>query len=335
MECNHCNTMNHEMVSKTIDTTDRIGDYTLTTHGLSKSYKNILVVNNLNITVPSHGIYGFLGPNGAGKSTTLKMVLGLTRSSSGSIQLFNMPFNLPHRVELLNRVGALIETPSYYPNLTARENLEIVRSLKGLKHSEIDEVLRAVKLDTLQTQKKLVRQFSLGMKQRLGIAKALMGKPPFIILDEPTNGLDPEGIHEIRALIKSLPEKYCTTVLVSSHILSEIDQIADYIGIIDQGNMKFQGSLQSLHSQGKSWLEIRTNNNPAAYQILLDAQLIKPHTNINPQWIIVPSTHDHMAAQICRTLSNHQIDLLRMEERTETLEHIFLKITGSPYKGGE
>lgn len=344
----------------------------VTTHGLTKTYRDVAVVNNLNLTVPLHGVYGFLGPNGAGKSTTLKMILGLTHQSAGSITVLGRPFDSAHRVEILKHIGALIESPSYYPNLTARENLEIVRSLRCLEKAEIDEVLSIVKLDAPQTQKKKVAHFSLGMKQRLGIAKALLGKPSLIVLDEPTNGLDPEGIHEIRALIKSLPERYNTTVLVSSHILSEIDQMADNIGIIHHGNMKFQGSLESLHAQGKSWLEIRTGDNAAACQALATAGLVSsqagdastknasdglhfalhnaspdlPQSSSQPSfpfayqtstpgWLAIPDASDEVATRVYRTLAQNNIDLLRMEERKDTLEDIFLKITGSRYIGGE
>lgn len=241
-------------------------------------------------------------------------------------------------------------------------------------------MLNIVKLDAPQTLKKRVTHFSLGMKQRLGIAKALLGKPALILLDEPTNGLDPEGIHEIRALIKSLPDRYNTTVLVSSHILSEIDQMADNIGIIHHGNMEFQGSLESLHAQGRSWLEIRTGDNTAALHVLTAAGLMAPqvrdasasngsdgahfapgggspsavqstHQTGSPfaaqaasqaslqataqGWLTIPDASDEVAARVYRTLAQNNIDLLRMEERKDTLEDIFLKITGSRYMGGE
>ena len=214
------------------------------TFGLSKRYGDSLSVSNLDMTVSEGKIYGFLGPNGAGKSTTLKMLLGLVRPSGGEIDVFGKRFNSKNRMKILKNIGSLIETPSYYGHLTGKENLEIIQTILKVPKSNIDKVLKIVRLES-QAEKK-VRAYSLGMKQRLGIASAMLAFPKLLILDEPTNGLDPSGIHEIRNLVKSLPDLYDCTILISSHMLSEIELIADDIGILNHGRLLFEGSLDEL-----------------------------------------------------------------------------------------
>lgn len=220
------------------------------TNGLTKKYGDNISVNNLDMTVREGTIYGFLGPNGAGKSTTLKMLLGLAHPMKGEIDIFNKRFNSKNRINILRDIGSLIETPSYYGHLTAHENLKICAMILDVPYSNIDDVLKIVRLDKQQSKK--VSAFSLGMKQRLGLASALLSFPKLLILDEPTNGLDPAGIQEMRELIRSLPEKYDMTVIVSSHLLSEIDQMVDDIGIIANGKMMYQGTLESLHELDKT-----------------------------------------------------------------------------------
>lgn len=226
------------------------------TNSLTKVYGGQICVSNLNMCVPAQRIYGFLGPNGAGKSTTLKMLLGLVTPTKGEIDLFGNRVNAKNRMEILREVGSLIESPSYYGHLTARENLKIFAALLDVPDHNIDKVLEIVRLD--KQQSKLTAKFSLGMKQRLGLAAALLSFPKLLILDEPTNGLDPAGIQEIRELIQSLPKEYGMTVIVSSHLLSEIDQIAEDIGIIANGKLMYQGGLDRLHEAdaGKSLEEI-------------------------------------------------------------------------------
>ncbi len=215
------------------------------TNGLSKRYKDVLSVNSLDMNVKEGHIYGFLGPNGAGKSTTLKMLLDLVKPTAGEIDIFGKRLNSKTRIEILANIGSLIESPSYYGHLTAAENLRILQILLDVSPSNINEVLHIVRLD--RQHSKRVSSYSLGMKQRLGLAGALLSFPKLLILDEPTNGLDPAGIQEMRELIRSLPEKYGMTVIVSSHLLSEIDQMADDIGIIANGKMMYQGPLNLLH----------------------------------------------------------------------------------------
>ena len=216
-------------------------EYIITTEKLTKKYKNFTSVNKVSLHIKKGSIYGFLGPNGAGKSTTMKMLLGLTAPTSGSFQIDGKQF--PNdRLTILKRIGSFIEAPSFYANLTGRENLDIIRRILGLPQNAVEDALDLVGLS--QFGDRLAKKYSLGMKQRLGLAGALLGRPPILILDEPTNGLDPSGIHEIRNLIKSLPTFYDCTVLISSHMLSEI--IADDIGILNHGRMLFEGSLDDL-----------------------------------------------------------------------------------------
>lgn len=215
------------------------------TQSLSKRYGDSLIVKGINLSVMEGTIYGFCGPNGAGKSTTLKMLLGLVRPTEGEISLFGREMTAKNRIEILRQTGSLIESPSYYAHLTGRENLEILQGLLKVPKENVDKVLKIVRLDG--QGKKKVSNYSLGMKQRLGLAGALLNFPKLLILDEPTNGLDPAGIQEMRELIRSLPEKYGMSVIISSHLLSEIDQIVDDIGIIANGKLKYQGSLERLH----------------------------------------------------------------------------------------
>lgn len=218
-------------------------EYIITTEKLTKKYKNFTSVNKVSLHIKKGSIYGFLGPNGAGKSTTMKMLLGLTAPTSGSFQIDGKQF--PNdRLTILKRIGSFIEAPSFYANLTGRENLDIIRRILGLPQNTVEDALDLVGLS--QFGDRLAKKYSLGMKQRLGLAGALLGRPPILILDEPTNGLDPSGIHEIRNLIKSLPTFYDCTVLISSHMLSEIELIADDIGILNHGRMLFEGSLDDL-----------------------------------------------------------------------------------------
>jgi ABC-2 type transport system ATP-binding protein len=211
-------------------------NYILQTENLCKNFKGQCAVNNISLTIKEKSVYGLLGPNGAGKSTTLKMVTGMLNKTSGKIIFEGHPWS---RKDLKN-IGTLIESPPLYENLTAKENLKVRTTLLGLKDSRIDEVLQTV--DLTNTGKKRAGQFSMGMKQRLGIAIALLNHPKLLILDEPTNGLDPIGIQDLRALIRSFPEQGITVIL-SSHILSEVELIADHIGIISNGILGYEGKI--------------------------------------------------------------------------------------------
>ena len=234
------------------------------TKNLTKSYADFVAVSGLNLHVPKGAVYGFLGPNGAGKSTTMKMFLGLTKPTSGSFTIDGKRYP-ENRVEILREIGSFIEAPAFYGNLSGEENLEIIRRILGLPKSSVPEALETVGLTPFK--KRLARKYSLGMKQRLGLAGALIGRPPILILDEPTNGLDPVGIHEIRTLIRSLPEKFDCTVLVSSHLLSEIELMADYVGILNHGHLLFEGTLEELKENAVS----RGYNLEEMFLALIDA----------------------------------------------------------------
>ena len=213
------------------------------TKNLTKSYGDFTAVSKVSLHVPKGSVYGFLGPNGAGKSTTMKMFLGLTKPTSGSFVIDGKQYP-KERVAILKEIGSFIEAPAFYGNLTGEENLDIIRKILGLPKSAVAEALELVGMT--QFKKRLAKKYSLGMKQRLGLAGALIGQPPILILDEPTNGLDPVGIHEIRTLIRSLPQKFRCTVFVSSHLLSEIELMADEIGILNHGELLFEGTLEQL-----------------------------------------------------------------------------------------
>lgn len=213
------------------------------TKNLTKSYGSFTAVSHVNLHIRKGTVYGFLGPNGAGKSTTMKMFLGLTRPTLGSFQINGKTF--PNdRVAILKEIGSFIESPAFYGNLTGEENLDIIRRILKLPKGSVEDALELVGLTEFKDRP--AKKYSLGMKQRLGLAGALIGHPPILILDEPTNGLDPVGIHEIRTLIRSLPEQYDCTVLVSSHLLPEIELMADDIGILNHGHLLFEGSMEQL-----------------------------------------------------------------------------------------
>ena len=221
---------------------------------LSKKSGSSYRVKNLSMSIPKSCVYGFLGPNGAGKTTTLKMILGLIKKDAGEIKMFGEDVSAKNLLSLLHKTGSLIENPGGYPHLSGLENMQIIAKLKGVNESEIEKALKTVRL--YEQKDKKLGAYSLGMKQRLGIAMALLGDPKLLILDEPSNGLDPAGIMEIRNLITSLPKERDITVLISSHLLNEIEQMADYVGIIHKGQMLYQGKLSELESTGENLEQI-------------------------------------------------------------------------------
>ncbi|WP_066716177.1 lantibiotic protection ABC transporter ATP-binding protein [Clostridium sp. Marseille-P299] len=228
----------------------------LKTTDLCKKFKGQIAVNNVSLNIEKNSIYGLLGPNGVGKSTTLKMITGILKPTSGSIEFDGHIW----KRDDLNHIGALIEMPPLYENLTAYENLKVRATLLGLDDLRIEEVLQIVRLT--DTGKKRTGQFSLGMKQRLGIALALLNHPKLLILDEPTNGLDPVGIEELRELIRSFPEKGITVIL-SSHILSEVQQIADHVGIISGGVLGYSSKINPNEDLEKLFMQVIKENRKA------------------------------------------------------------------------
>ena len=291
------------------------------TDNLSKEYDGVYRVQELDIRIKEGDIYGFLGPNGAGKSTTMKMLLGLVKPTSGTIEIMGKPFNEKNLRDILASVGSLIESPSYYGHLTGRENMEIIRRLLDLPKKNIEEAVHIVRMEN-QMEKK-VKNYSLGMKQRLGIAMALARFPKLLILDEPTNGLDPAGIEEMRELIKMLPKQYGMTVMISSHILSEIDQIATVVGIINQGCLIFQERMSVLDMQRAPQIILRTSDNNHAFQLLKKA---------NPQrttdGLQIGALTDEQTGAVVQCLCSNGISVYRVEEHRESLEDIFLNLTG-------
>lgn len=305
-------------------------NYAIQTRNLSKKFKDELKVNQLNLNIPSECVYGFLGPNGAGKSTTMKMMLGLVKPTEGSVSILGKEFNDKNRISILSDTSSLIESPSFYGHLTGQENLEIIASLKGVSKQEISHVLDIVHLTDAKDKK--AKHYSLGMKQRLGIAGAILGTPKIILLDEPTNGLDPAGIQEIRELICSLPKRYGMTVLVSSHLLSEIEQMATQIGIIDHGELLFENSLHVLKTYGREHLLLKTTDTVKTLQLLQEKNiyctLADNTTGANTTRISLPMLSDKDLSYVLHLLYHHQIDVLRIEEHKKNLEEIFLDLTG-------
>ena len=296
-----------------------MNNYIIETRQLSKDFSGEAAVNQLSIHVRKNEIYGFLGPNGAGKSTAMKMLLGLLQPTHGSIRLFDKNFD-SNQIALLSSVGSLIEEPSYYANLTGYENLEIIQRLLKLPKENIDKVLKIVKL--YEQKDKLVKNYSLGMKQRLGIALAIIKFPKLLILDEPTNGLDPAGIQEIRELIKSLPQKYDMTVIISSHILSEIERMATTVGIINKGKLLFEGQLTELEEDEKYLFE--TSDDALAEQLLMR----KGFELEENQSIVLKDYNKANIAAAVKVLVANDIDIYQVRMVRKSLEEVFLDMTG-------
>ncbi|APH03535.1 ABC transporter ATP-binding protein [Bacillus weihaiensis] len=291
------------------------------TTNLTKRFKGRTVVNGVNLKINHGEIYGFLGPNGAGKTTTIRMLLGLTKPTDGYMELFGERVKSSH-LQALKKIGSLVESPSYYGHLTARENLEALRKILKVPKSRIDEVLSIVRLT--KDANRAVKGYSLGMKQRLGIASALLGNPELLILDEPTNGLDPSGIHEIRDLIKSMPQKYGVTILISSHLLSEIDQMATEVGIITNGTMIFQDSIDNLRNKAKAEISIKVDQPEKAKTLLLSKGIV---TQMSEEYLLTNETTDVQVAKMVETLINGGQSVYRVEEKRKSLEDIFLDLT--------
>lgn len=292
------------------------------TSNLTRRYGTNVSVNNLNLKVQKGSIFGFLGPNGAGKTTTIRMLLGLIRPTSGKISIFNQEF-LKNRRSILRKTGALVESPSYYGHLSAYENLDILARLLQVPSKRIDQVLEIVRLTS--TSKQAVKGYSLGMKQRLGIAAALLGNPELLILDEPTNGLDPSGIHEIRALIKDMPKQHGITVVVSSHILSEMDQMATHVGIIDHGTLLFQNSIGKLREQSAPQLLVQVDRPFEAKQLL---QAKGFQVGMDGEILQIPNVEYSSTKDINMYLLRAGISVYRISEQNRSLEDIFLGIVG-------
>lgn len=291
---------------------------------LQKGFKETQVVNLSSLSVQQGEIYGFLGPNGAGKTTTMKMILSLISRTAGEIEVFGQSIGTDK--QYLNQIGSMIEEPSYYPNLTGYENLLVFQKILGFDKKNIQETLKIVGLDQPKNKKKLVKDYSLGMKQRLALAFALVKKPRLLILDEPTNGLDPAGIHEIRELIIKLAKEQGITVFISTHILSEVEHIADRVGIINHGQLVYEGEIRKI--QSNKWLEVRGDfrgRREAISQVLFGYPC--KMLEIQEDKLKLTNLADQQISSLLRDLIVEKVPIYEVKQEQETLESIFLNLT--------
>ncbi|WP_025729210.1 ABC transporter ATP-binding protein [Atopobacter phocae] len=290
---------------------------------LTKVYQDIETVNLKKITVQEGEIYGFLGPNGAGKTTTMKMILSLISPTNGEI-LVNEK-NITQNKNYLSQIGSMIEEPSYYPNLTGYENLLVFQKMLGFDKNNIWPTLELVGLAEEKNRKKIVKEYSLGMKQRLALAFALVKQPKILLLDEPTNGLDPAGIHEIRELIVKLSKQNGLTVFISSHILSEIEHIADRVGIINHGRLIYEGDIDAI--QSNTWIEIggdfSKDNIVHTLSMINKVQILEASAS----QIKLANMSNETLADLVTYLIRNNYRIFRVTREKESLEDIFLSLT--------
>lgn len=298
-------------------------DYIMETVGLRKSYKGNVVVNDVNIHVPKGAIYGFVGPNGAGKSTVMKMILNLIQPEAGEVQLFGEKVT-DQSYEVFKRVGSIIENPYFYEKMTARQNLEFHCDYMGFPNKErIDEVLQMVDLQNVEG--KQIRHYSLGMKQRLAIARAILAKPEFLILDEPINALDPEGIREMRNLFQRLNQEDETTIFISSHILSEVDLIADTIGIIQHGNLLAELPIEEIHKHQTEYISLQVDD--VAHAATLLEQMDITNFSVLDQEFIRIYDSNISGKVLSKALIESGVGLESLGRKQDTLEDYFFQLT--------
>ena len=293
------------------------------TKDLSYIFGKQKVLDQVSLKVSRGSIYGFLGPNGAGKTTTIKILLNLLRSSEKNIFLFGEELN-NNRISILSKIGSLIEQPAIYAHLTGRENLFNRARLLRISSKRVDEILELV--DLQDSAGKKAGKYSLGMKQRLGIGLALLADPPLLILDEPTNGLDPIGIKEVRHLLQKLVKDHGKTVFISSHLLSEVEKMTTHVGIINRGRLLFQGTMEELHDMSKSKVSITTND------IIGSANLLRKHryrAEIVSDTIQIPYSTLEEIAEVTALLVNNSQKVYSISNNRENLEELFLSITHS------
>lgn len=298
-------------------------DYIMETVGLRKSYKGNVVVNDVNIHVPKGAIYGFVGPNGAGKSTVMKMILNLIQPEAGEVQLFGEKV-IDQSYEVFKRVGSIIENPYFYEKMTARQNLELHCDYMGFPNKErIDEVLQMVDLQNVEG--KQIRHYSLGMKQRLAIARAILARPEFLILDEPINALDPEGIREMRTLFQRLNREDGTTIFISSHILSEVDLIADTIGIIQHGKLLTELPIEEIHKRQTEYISLQVDDVTHA-AALLEKMGITNFSVVDKEFIRIYGS-DISDKALSKAFIENGIGLESLGRKHDTLEDYFFQLT--------
>ncbi|PES77252.1 bacitracin ABC transporter ATP-binding protein [Bacillus cereus] len=298
--------------------------YILETSNLVKIYESNAVVDSISLHIEKGKIYGLLGENGAGKTTTIRMIMGLLKPTSGDVYIFGNKLDINNR-SFLGNIGAIIEYPGFYGNLSANDNLKISSNYMGVKDSKaIDRVLNIVNLQNVQHQK--VKNFSLGMKQRLGIARSLLHNPDLLLLDEPTNGLDPAGIKEIRELLIELAKEHQKTILVSSHILSEVQQLADNIGIIHEGRLLEESSMNKLEDKFEKYIRIKVNNINKCIEILKENVKHLDYRFSNTDILI--NHFEGNTAELNKLLNLAGIDVYEIVTVKQTLEDYFMQITG-------
>lgn len=307
-----------------------MSQYIIKGNHITKKYKNREVVSAVNIHIKKGEIYGLVGPNGAGKSTTLKMLLNLTKPDSGEFLIGDTVIK-KDSYSVLNRMGSIIENPYFYEKLTGRENLELHCEYMGYHNlDEIDKVLKLVSLNTSTIEDKTVSQYSVGMKQRLAIARAILGRPEILILDEPINGLDPDGIIEIRNLIRGLNRDLGMTVVISSHILSEIELLADTIGIMKDGKLLVEAPMKEIHEQSASYIEIEVDNVEKAGYVLDEVLKIRNFLIIS-DGIIRIFDLSKSGMEIGNAFATNGIGIEKIQKKENSLEEYFFKMI----KGGE
>jgi ABC-2 type transport system ATP-binding protein len=292
------------------------------THDLSRAFPGGQGVDGLNLDVPAGSIYGFLGPNGAGKTTTIRLLLGLLKADRGEVSLLGEPL-LPSR-HALRRVGALVESPSLYGHLSGRDNLEVTRRLLGLPKARIDAVLARVEL--AGDAHRRVREYSLGMRQRLGIALALLGAPALLLLDEPANGLDPAGIADLRRLLRELAAEG-TTIFVSSHLLSEVELVATHVGVLQAGCMRFQGPIEELRARVRPRLRIRCEPALRAAELLVR---LGEQVDLDDDGSLSVDAAGRPAAELNRLLVEHGVAVRELQPEQASLESMFFGLTSGP-----
>lgn len=294
----------------------------INTSNLTFNFGNQTVVKSLSLQVPEGSIYGFLGPNGAGKTTTIKLLLNLLKTQEGSIHIFDLELQ-SNRIKILSQIGSLIEQPAIYLHLSGKENLLNRALLLQIPEKRVDEMLSLVHLQDAAYKK--AGQYSLGMKQRLGIALALLSDPKLLILDEPTNGLDPNGIIEIRELLMKLTSEYKKTVFISSHLLAEIQRMATHVGIINYGELMFQGSIHELEALSKPLVQIETDRTVDAANFLKKNSI--EVADVNDHHLYVPYTSKENMGGINTLLNQNGYTIYSINKQQQDLEKLFLAIT--------
>jgi len=295
--------------------------YCLETKDLTYHYSpEQRILSGIDLQVPEHSIYGFLGPNGAGKTTTMRLLLGLLKNQQGEINIFGGPLR-PNRANILRRIGSLIETPSFYAHLTANENLRVLQKVYQSPESRIKYVLDITGLGA--TGSKPLGKFSLGMKQRFGIAASLLHSPSLLILDEPTNGLDPNGMIEIRELLRSLNQQQGLSIFISSHLLAEIERLVTHVGIINKGTLLFQGTLENLQSRTGQYTVFATGNPGVALRILHE---FDDSAIISEQQVHTGPLPAEKIAMATRLLVQNDVDVYEITSRKEDLEKLFINL---------